>query len=102
MNRIYLLRDRGEVECLDPVSGRSFWKAAFPKHRANYYASPLIAGGHLYVVREDGVVYVAKVDDSFELVAEMNMGEQVIASPVAVLNRLFIRGARHLFCLANQ
>ena len=100
--RIYLLRDRGEVECLDPASGKTLWRDAFPKASSNYYASPLVAGGMLYAAREDGVVFVARVEGKFEILAENHMGERVIASPAAVSNRLLIRGEHHLFCVTAQ
>ena len=51
----------------------------------------------------DGVVFVAKVaDDKFELVAENDMDEPVIGSPVPALNRIFLRGEKHLFCLTSS
>ena len=97
--RLYLLRDRGEVECLEPATGKTIWRDTLPRDRSNYYASPLIASGQLYAAREDGVVFVARVGDRFELLAENKMGESIIASPVAVSNRLFLRGEKHLFCV---
>ena len=98
--RVYLVRDRGEVACLDPATGQTVWSNAFPKASANFYSSPLIAGGKLYAAREDGVVFVARVEDKFELLAENKMGERVIASPVPASDRLLIRGEQHLFCIA--
>ena len=100
--RIYLLRDRGEIECLDPATGQSLWHDAFPKASASYYASPVIAAGKLYATREDGVIFVAQVDDKFQLLAENHMDERVIASPVPVSNRLLIRGEQHLFCVCAE
>ena len=100
--QVYLLRDRGEVECISPATGETLWSDAFPKSRVAFYASPLIAGDHLYAAREDGVVFVARVGDKFELLAENDMNEPVIASPVPAANRLFIRGQRHLFCVAAE
>jgi outer membrane protein assembly factor BamB len=99
--RVYFVRDRGEVECIDPATGKTLWSDAFPKDRSNYYSSPLIAGGNLYAAREDGVIFVARVENKFELLSENNMGERVIASPVAVSNRLLIRGEQHLFCITQ-
>ena len=96
------MRDRGEVECLDPTTGKTVWREAFPKVSSNYYASPLVAGGMLYAVREDGIVFVARVEGKFEILAENRMGERIIASPVAVSGRLLIRGERHLYCIAGQ
>jgi outer membrane protein assembly factor BamB len=73
-----------------------------PKASASYYASPAIAAGKLYAAREDGVVFVAQVAGRFELLAENRLGEQIIASPVPVGNRLLLRGERHLFCVAGE
>lgn len=100
--RVYLVRDRGQVECIAPATGKTLWRDAFPKNRSAYYSSPLIAGGNLYMAREDGVVFVAKVEDGgLTLLAQNNLDEPVIASPVPVANRLYIRGEQHLFCVAE-
>ena len=57
-----------------------------------------MADGKIYAAREDGVVFVARVDGKFELLAENDMRERIIASPVPVANRLLLRGEKHLFC----
>jgi outer membrane protein assembly factor BamB len=100
-DKVYVLRDRGELECLDPQTGATVWKNAFPKSSHNFYASPLICGERLYAAREDGVIFVARIGSGFEFLSESKLAEQVIASPVAVANRLFIRGEHHLFCFAD-
>lgn len=100
--RIYLVRDRGEVECLEAATGKTVWKGAFPRGSANFYASPLVVGGVLYAIREDGVVFVARVGDKFELLSEIPMGDRIIASPVAVADQLLIRGERNLYCIAGK
>ena len=67
------------------------------------FLSPLIANGILYAPREDGGVFVASVaDDKFKLLAENDMEEPVIGSPVPASDRLFIRGEKHLFCLTTS
>jgi len=98
---VYLLRDRGQVDCVDPANGRVLWSEDLPRHRSSYYASPLIAGGYLYAAREDGVVFVAKVEMEFELLAENDLGERIIASPVPMPNRMLLRGEEHLFCIGT-
>jgi outer membrane protein assembly factor BamB len=99
--RVYLLRHRGEVVCIDPTTGKTIWSDAFPRASASYYSSPVIANGILYAAREDGVVFVARIQDGFELVSEIPMGERIIASPVPIANRLLIRGDDHLFCVQS-
>ena len=100
--RVYLLRHKGEVVCLDPTNGKTIWTATLPEHRTPYYSSPVIANGLLYAAREDGVVFVARVDDKFELLSENPMSERVIAAPVPVADRILIRGDHHLFCIASK
>jgi len=97
--RVYLLRHRGGVVCLDPATGKPHWEAEFPKTASSYYSSPVIAGGILYAAREDGVVFAARVGKSFKLLGENPMGEQIVSSPVPFDGRLLIRGAKTLFCV---
>jgi outer membrane protein assembly factor BamB len=97
--RVYLVRDGGEVECVDPANGQTIWKDAFPKHRTNFYSSPVIAGGRFYAPREDGVVFVASVaGDQFRVLSQTDLQEPVIGSPIPVDGRIYLRGERHLFC----
>jgi outer membrane protein assembly factor BamB len=98
-DRVYLLRHRGEVVCLDPMSGKTLWTGAFPKTSAPFYASPVVANGILYAAREDGVVFAARVGEAFELLSENPMGERIIATPVPAADQLILRGDRHLFCI---
>lgn len=100
--KVYVVGDKGTVSCIDPATGQTVWADAFPKHRSNFYGSPLVAGGKLYAVREDGMVFVADITHGFKLLAENEMGEPVIASPVAVGNRLLIRGTESLFCITAE
>ena len=101
--KLYLVRDRGEVECIDPVTGKTVWNGAFAKNRANFYASPLIAAGTLFAPREDGVVFIAKVSDGkLDVKSENDMQQPVIGSPVPIENRILIRGEKELFCLSAK
>lgn len=102
-DRLILVRDRGEVECVDPQTGKTVWKNAFPKNRSNFYSSPLVAGDKLYAPREDGVVFVANLaNDQFSILSENDMGESVIGSPGPSSGKILIRGTKHLFCFAAE
>ncbi len=98
-----LLTDRGQIVCLDMESGDELWKANLPRNRNKFYASPLLAGNTLYCAREDGMVFVGEVrGDGFEFVAENEMGDRIIATPVPVQNSLLIRGDKHLFRIGGE
>jgi outer membrane protein assembly factor BamB len=97
--KVYLLRHRGEVVCLDPETGEPFWTAQLPRSVVPYYASPVIAGGILYAAREDGVMFSARIGESFELLGENDMAEQILATPVPFDGKLLIRTSEHLICV---
>ncbi len=99
---VYLLHDRGEIECIDPVNGKTIWNGELPKNSASYYSSPVVADGKIYAAREDGMVYVAGIEGKFAVLAENAMGERLIASPVPVGNRLLLRCENHLFCIGDK
>ena len=98
---VFILRDKGQVVCLDSKTGRTKWSGRMPKHRAKYYSSPLVAGGNMYAAREDGVVVVARLGKNFEVLSENDMGERMIASPVPIDGRLLLRGEKALYCIAK-
>jgi outer membrane protein assembly factor BamB len=94
---VVLVRDHGEVEGVDPATGKTAWKGEFPKGRANFYSSPLVAGEKLYAPREDGVVFVAKIEnDGLRLLSENNLQQPIIGSPVPFANGVLIRGETNL------
>jgi len=100
--RVYVVGDLGAVDCIDSRTGKTLWHADLPKGRGKVFASPLAAGGHLYAARDSGTVYVARIGESFELVSTIDMGERVIATPIAVDDRLLIRCDHHLFCFSGK
>ena len=101
-NNVLLVRDRGEVEYIDPKTGKTIWIEAFPEHRAKYYSSPTIAGGKVYASREDGMFFVAQLEGGFKLLSEINLGERVIAAPVPVNGKILLRGEKHLMCFSQE
>jgi len=97
---IYILSDRGQVECIDPLTGRTLWSDALPRASSNFYASPMIANGILYAAREDGTVFVARIEGGYQFLSENKFEDRVIASIVPVGDRLLVRGEANLYCVA--
>jgi outer membrane protein assembly factor BamB len=99
--KVFVLTDGrrgGRVACRDLRTGDEFWSAELPRRRNSYYASPVLAGDKLYCAHQNGTVFVGRAsDDGFELLAENEMGETIIATPVPIRGGLLIRGEEHLF-----
>jgi len=95
--QVVVVRDKGEVQAVDPRSGKTLWSGQLPKSSSKYYASPLLVGDTLYASREDGKLMVASIGEDFRILAENDMQERLVASPVALGGRLLIRGEKHLW-----
>lgn len=95
--KAYCLGDRGEITCLDLQTGEIVWQERLPRAKEDYFASPLLADGKLYCLRQDGTMMVASVADGFELLAENDLGDESVASPVPVADGLLVRTRHQLF-----
>jgi outer membrane protein assembly factor BamB len=98
---VYILSDRGQVACIDPSKGDARWKAELPRASANFYASPVIVDGVMYAAREDGAVFVARVEGGFELLSENKLDDHLIAGVGPAGGRIFARGNSHLYCFGR-
>jgi outer membrane protein assembly factor BamB len=65
------------------------------------YASPVSAGGHVYLVGRDGKTVVIKDGDKFETVATNKLDDKFDASAAIVGREIFLRGHQFLYCIAE-
>lgn len=100
--KVYLLTDKGELNCLDLQSGSTLWTGQLEKNRNAYSASPILADGRIYLTREDGTTYVVPASGAFRLLATNQLeGELIVATPVFTDGRILIRTAENLYCIGK-
>lgn len=97
-NRLYTVNDTGVATCLNAQTGKLIWQARISD---TFSASPLHAGGLLYVPSESGVTYVLRAGDKFEMVAKNDLGSPTLASPAVVGQRLLLRTQEELVCIGT-
>jgi outer membrane protein assembly factor BamB len=68
----------------------------------SFVASPVAAAGKLYISTEDGDVFVVKAGPQYELLAKNPIGEPILSTPALAGDLLIVRGARHLFAIAER
>jgi outer membrane protein assembly factor BamB len=97
-NRLYVLTDAGMLSVFHATTGQPFYQQARLPKPYNFKASPVGAGGRLYLASEEGDVVVVRMGDAFEVIATNTMaGQSFIASPVIVDGDLYLRSRTHLF-----
>ena len=95
---LYVLTDSAQLSALDAASGTPFYQQVRLPKPYNVKASPVAAGGHLYLPTEEGDVVVVKLGGTFEVVTTNSLTDQsFIASPAIAGNDMFLRSRTHLF-----
>ena len=97
--RIYMVHERGAITCLDALTGKLIWK---DKLKGQFNASPVYAGGHLYIPEVRGTVYVIKPGDRFHLVSENRLETTIKATPAFVNGNILVRTENFLYRIGRD
>ncbi len=93
-DRIYVMGDTGIATCFDAIDGATLWTE---RVGGNYSSSPLFADGKIYFANHDGVVTVIAPGDEYQELAENQLDGQIMATPIAIDDSLFIRTDTSLY-----
>jgi len=101
-NKYYTLSDNGLLSCFNATTGEPYYQQQRLPQTDSFKASPIAAGGNLYLASENGVVTVVKMGEKFDVVASNTLDDQMfVASPVVVEGDLYLRSKTHLFCISD-
>ncbi len=84
--------------CYEAATGNVLWQEKFGRT----HTSPVLVGGLVYFINDDGQVNVVKPAAQFERVAQYQLGENCYASPAISDGQVFLRGFKHLFCIGQR
>lgn len=87
---VYFVKNGGVLTCLEVSSGKRVYQIRTGA-RGTHYASPLIAGNHLFTTAGNGKITVLKLGTDPEIVATNDMGAQVYATPAIVDGIIYVR-----------
>ncbi|NOT32070.1 MAG: PQQ-binding-like beta-propeller repeat protein [Planctomycetes bacterium] len=100
--KFYFLKgDSAQLTVLDSASGEVEYGPERLQGVSEAWASPVIAGGRLYVTGRDGTVEVLALEPEIATLAVNVLPDAFDASPAAAGDELFLRGKSHLYCLAE-
>ena len=96
--KVLSLNSAGAISCGSAVTGEVEWRLRMP---GPFWATPVVAGGHLYCVNQEGVTSVVWLGaDEAKIVAKNPLGEQVYASPAISADAIYLRSDQHLWKIA--
>jgi len=94
-----VVADNGVATCFEAKTGKSCWRERLGPH---YSASLVSANGLVYFLSDKGVMTVVKPGAELEIVARNELGQNTYASPAISDGQIFLRGAKHLYCISTE
>ncbi len=100
-DHLYTVGNNGILTAYEAKSGQRIYQQRVGEGGA-FTASPIAAAGKLYISTEDGDIFVVKAGPQYELIAKNPVGEAILATPALAGDLLIVRGAKHLFAIAES
>ena len=99
--RLYVLYDRGFLRAFDSRTGRPLFEQQRLPDGNHFTASPWAHNGHVFCLNEDGVTFVVRAGDKFELrhTNKLAKDDMCLATPAMVGDRLLIRTSARIYCI---
>jgi outer membrane protein assembly factor BamB len=97
----FLKSNNGLLSAYDAKTGKPHYQAQRIEAVPNVFASPVAAGGRIYVVGQQGTTAVVKAGPSFEVLATNTLDDRFDASPALVDREIYLRGYKKLYCIAD-
>jgi outer membrane protein assembly factor BamB len=94
----YMISDDGVVSCREPSTGKIVWQK---RAAGQYAASPIYAGGRIYLFSIEGNILTFEPGREFKSLAETKLGDGFMASPAVVDDEMILRSKSHLYCVAK-
>lgn len=91
---VTMVDDTGVASCLEAATGAEVWRE---RVTGSYSASPIMAGGKIYLSSETGQVTVLAAGRTFRKLAENKFESGFMASPAVSGPALFLRTKMHLY-----
>ena len=102
--RLYVLRDLGDLSAYDARTGELLYEHQKLPNGLRFTASPWAGSGRIFCLNEDGVTFVVRAGDRFELLQTNKLADDdmCLASPAVAGDRLLIRSGARLYCIGKQ
>jgi outer membrane protein assembly factor BamB len=102
-DKLYFISDNGLLTCLNAKTGEPYYLQQRLPKPYSFKASPVGAGGKLYLATEDGDVVVVKMGEKFEVAATNKLaGEMFVSTPAVADGSLYLRDAKTLYCIRES
>jgi len=99
-NLLYRLRWNGSLSCFDARTGEAFYHETV--NPSSFVACPVISDNRIYMVSEDGDLYIASTGKEYKLLKKISLGEVSLVTPGIADGMLILRTASRLIAVSSS
>lgn len=96
--KVYVVKPPAIFVCGDAQTGRVLWQVRL---KGPVWATPVVAGGHAWVVNHKGLVQVVRLGTKGELVATSQIDPGILASPAVADGAIYFRSDENLWKISS-
>lgn len=96
---VYIVKYQGILTVYDAKTGERKFQERLAGGTSAFTSSPVAADGKVYLASEEGHVFVLKAGPTYELLAENDMRESVLATPAISERTLLYRTQGHVLAI---
>jgi outer membrane protein assembly factor BamB len=101
-NTLYFLQgNEGIFSAVNAKTGEVYFQQERLPGIRGVYASPVAAGGRIYLSSREGVTLVLEPGKEVKVLATNKLDDPIDASPVAIGKELYLRTHTHLYCISE-
>jgi outer membrane protein assembly factor BamB len=96
---VFLLASYGILTCYNAQDGNVVWEQDL---KASFKSSPSLVGDKVYLMSEEGVMFIIAADREYKELGRAELGENTHTCPAFMDGRIYIRGKENLYCIGNK
>jgi outer membrane protein assembly factor BamB len=100
-DHLYNVGWNGNVSCLDPATGKEIFNGKLGKTKS-FVASPVASDGRIYIVDEEGTVYIIQDGTEFKEIAEIPLADKCMTAPSITDGMIFFRTQGWLIAVGSK
>lgn len=100
-DHLYNVNWNGTVVCFDVNSGKALYNAKLGNTKS-FIASPVASDGKLYIVDEQGTIYIIKDGITFKQLAEIPLNDTCLTAPSITDGMIFFRTQKYLVAVGKM
>lgn len=101
-DRMFLIKGGGISTCFEVGKGKKLWGPKRIQNECEYFASPIVGDGKIYIAGENGKIVVLEDGPEHKILAKNDMGDSILGTPAIADGRIFVRTRGKLICVGEK